>query len=69
MKRLYNKIRSLFKSKEIQEVPHQPVPPRDLMIPNYNEFWLSLSREIYTNYESNIDIKVKRKYTRKKDKR
>jgi hypothetical protein len=63
MKKLINKIKSFFTQEEIKEVPHQQVPPRDQMVPNYNEFWLGLSKEIYGNYEP--VKKPKRKYTKK----
>ena len=67
MKKLINTIKSFFTGEEIQEVPHQEVPPRDQMVPNYNEFWQALNREIYGDYASKKDesLKPKRKYTRK----
>jgi hypothetical protein len=65
MKKLLNKIRSFFTAEEIKEVPHQKVPHRDQMVPNYNEFWLALNKEIYSTYEP--VKKPKRKYTKKKN--
>jgi hypothetical protein len=63
MKNLIDKIKSFFAREEIKEVPHQQVPNRDQMVPNYNEFWLALSKEIYGTYEP--VKKPKRKYTKK----
>jgi hypothetical protein len=68
MKKLITIIKSFFTADEIREVPHQEVPPRDQMVPNYNEFWKELNREIYGDYSSKNDesLKPKRKYTKKK---
>lgn len=63
MKKLINIIKSFFTEEEIKEVPHQQIPPRDKMVPNYNEFWIALNKEIYSTYEP--EKKPKRKYTKK----
>jgi len=39
-------LKAVLFGQEVQEVPHQPVPPRDAYIPGFNEVFRNVKREI-----------------------